>query len=73
MKEYQREVSHIELSEKYEVPFLEIAGPGVYIAQPPYLSELILGNITIRFTKSFNWFQRFMLKWVFGLDIKNIK
>ena len=73
MNEYKKEIHHIETSENYEVPFLEVAGPGVHITQPPYLSELTLGNVVIRFTKSFNWFQRFMLKWVFGLDIKNIK
>ncbi len=37
-----------------------------------YKSELRIGNIYVRFTKKFNWFQRFMLKTVFGLDIYNI-
>lgn len=40
---------------------------------PIYKSKLIIGNITIRFTKKFNWFNRFMLKLIFGLNVKNIK
>lgn len=31
------------------------------------------GNTIIYFTKSFNWFQRFMWKVCFGLEIKNLK
>ena len=53
-----------------EIPLLEMAR--VY-ETPTYRSELILGNITVRFTKKFNWFNRLMLKLVFGLNIKNIK
>ena len=37
-----------------------------------FKSELKIGNIYVRFTKKFNWFQRLMLKWVFGLNIYNI-
>ena len=36
-------------------------------------SEGKIGNITIIFTKSFNWIQRFMWKVCFGLEIKNLK
>lgn len=36
-------------------------------------SEGKIGNITIQFAKSFNWFQRFMWKACFGLEIKNLK
>ena len=36
-------------------------------------SEGKIGNITIQFTKSFNWFQRFMWKVCFGLEIKNLE
>lgn len=38
-----------------------------------YKSQGEIGNITIGFTKRFNWFQRFMWKVCFGLKIKNIK
>ena len=37
-----------------------------------YNSKLVLGNFTIYFTKKFNWFNRIMLKLIFGLDIRNI-
>ena len=53
-----------------EIPLLEVArieGPIIY------KSELIVGNIIVRFTKKFNWFNRLMMKLVFGLNIKNIK
>lgn len=32
-----------------------------------------IGNIEINFTKRFNWFQRFMWKRCFGMEIENIK
>lgn len=31
------------------------------------------GNTIIYFTKTFNWFQRFMWKVCFGLEIENLK
>ena len=31
-----------------------------------------IGNIEINFTKRFNWFQRFMWKKCFGMEIENI-
>lgn len=41
---------------------------------PKPKSELIFGgNIHIYFDKKFNWFNRLMLRLVFGLDIKNVK
>ena len=53
-----------------ELPLLEIANMESPII---YRSELIVGAITVRFTKKFNWFNRLMMKLVFGLDIKDIK
>ena len=64
----------IEIIEK---PFIEIKlydekGKLIPEIKEGYKSELRVGNIYIRFTKKFNWFQRLMLKWVFGLNIYNI-
>lgn len=56
---------------KEEVAFIEIDNN--FIKMPEYKSELIIGNITIRFTKNFNWFNRLMMKWVFGLKINKLK
>jgi hypothetical protein len=60
-----------------EIPFLEIKlydkeGKEIITEDTDFKSELVIGNIYIRFTKKFNWFQRFMLKIVFGLNIYNI-
>lgn len=35
-----------------------------------YRSKIELGNFTIFLTKKFNWFNRLMLRLVFGLKIK---
>ena len=53
-----------------ELPLLEMASVKSPII---YRSELIVGAITVRFTKKFNWFNRLMMKLVFGLNIKNVK
>jgi hypothetical protein len=60
-----------------EIPFLEIKlydeeGNEIITEDVDFKSELIVGNIYIRLTQKFNWFQRFMLKIVFGLNIHNI-
>ena len=70
---YQEQES-LEILEK---PFIEIKlyddnGKIIQEIKEGYKSELRVGNIYIRFTKKFNWFQRLMLKWVFGLNIYNI-
>lgn len=70
---YQEKES-LEILEK---PFVEIKlyddnGKIIQEIKEGYKSELRIGNIYIRFTKKFNWFQRLMLKWVFGLNIYNI-
>ena len=69
-----RENERIEIIEK---PFIDIKlydenGKLIPEIKEGYKSELRVGNIYIRFTKKFNWFQRLMLKWVFGLNIYNI-
>lgn len=37
-----------------------------------YRSKIELGNITIFVTKKFNWFNRLMLRLVFGLKIEGV-
>jgi hypothetical protein len=69
-----QERENLEILEK---PFVEIKlydekGEIIPEIKEGYKSELRVGNVYIRFTKKFNWFQRFMLKWVFGLNIYNI-
>lgn len=36
-------------------------------------SKLVIGNFTVYFAKHFNWFNRLMLKLVFGLNIEVVK
>lgn len=56
-----------ESFEILEKPFIEIKlyddnGKIIQEIKEGYKSELRVGNIYIRFTKKFNWFQRLMLK-----------
>ena len=41
--------------------------------EPTYRSEIKVGNMTIYNEKKFNWFNRFMMKLVFGWEVKNYK
>ena len=66
-----------ERIENIEKPFIEIKlydekGKLIPEIKEGYKSELRVGNNYIRFTKKFNWLQRLMLRWVFGLNIYNI-
>lgn len=58
------------IEEKKETPFIEF---GEIFDTPIYKSEIIVGNLTIRLTKRFNWLNRLMFKVFFGLKITNIK
>lgn len=60
-----------EINNNINIPFVEI-NTNPFIKNPIYKSELVIGNITVRFTKRFNLFHRIMLKLIFGLKIKNI-
>ena len=55
---------------KEEMSFIEI---GRGFETPIYKSEMVVGNITIRFIKRFNWLNRMMFKIFFGLDIRNTR
>ena len=56
-----------------EILFLEIASSGrIFKPDDEFKSELVIGNVIVHFIKSFNWFNRLMLKLVFGLNIHNI-
>ena len=35
-------------------------------------SKIVIGNFTIFLTKKFNWFNRLMMKLVFGLNIEKV-
>lgn len=50
----------------------EIKIEEVKINKIKYKSIGKIGNIEINFTKRFNWFQRFMWKKCFGMEIENI-
>lgn len=53
---------------------MENSGFTISSSLPKYKARGIFGgNTIIYFTKSFNWFQRFMWKVCFGLEIKNLK
>ena len=43
-----------------------------YLKQEKPKSQGVIGNITINFTKTFNWLQRKMWKMFFGLEIENL-
>ena len=64
--------SNIYIKETTEKPFIEVT-ENPFIKTPVYRSELIIGNITVRFTKKFNLFHRIMLRLVFGLNIRKVE
>lgn len=39
---------------------------------PKYKSKLTLGGVDIMLTKKFNWFNRLMLRLIFGLKIEKL-
>lgn len=51
------------------IPFIKISDE---FEEKTYKSSLIIGPITINLTQSFNWFQRLMIKLIFGLKIERI-
>lgn len=40
--------------------------------EPTYRSEIKIGNITCYCEKKFNWLNRFMMKVIFGWEVKNM-
>lgn len=60
-----------EIKNNINIPFCEV-NTNPFLENPIYKSELVIGNITVRFTKRFNLFHRIMLKLIFGLKIKKI-
>lgn len=64
--------SNIYIKETTEIPFVEFT-ENPFVTPPVYRSELVIGNITVRFTKKFNLFHRIMLRLVFGLNIKKVE
>lgn len=53
---------------------MENSGFTISSSLPKYKARGIFGgNTIIYFIKTFNWFQRFMWKACFGLEIKNLK
>lgn len=44
-----------------------------FFQEPSYRSEIKIGNITCYNEKKFNWLNRFMMKIIFGWEVKNYK
>lgn len=44
-----------------------------YYQEPIYRSEIKVGNMTCYNEKKFNWFNRFMMKVIFGWEVRNLK
>ena len=42
------------------------------LKNPKYQSKIVLGNFTIFLEKKFNWFNRLMIKLVFGINIEKV-
>jgi hypothetical protein len=41
--------------------------------EPTYRSEIKIGNLTVYNEKRFNWFNRLMMKTIFGWEVTNYK
>jgi hypothetical protein len=57
------------IMKKNNIPFIEISDK---FEEKTYKSSLIIGHITINLTQSFNWFQRLIIKLIFGFKIERI-
>lgn len=44
-----------------------------YYQEPTFRSEVKIGNMTFYTEKNFNWFNRFMMKVIFGWEVRNLK
>ena len=51
---------------------ISINAENITIKSPEYKSKLNFGGVVIFFTKKFNWFNRLMLRLVFGLKIEKV-
>lgn len=51
---------------------ISINSETITIESPEYKSKLNFGGVYIFFTKKFNWFNRLMLRLVFGLKIEKV-
>ena len=51
---------------------ISINSETITIKSPEYKSKLNFGGVDIFFTKKFNWFNRLMLRLVFGLKIEKV-
>ena len=51
---------------------ISINAENITIKSPEYKSKLNFGGVYIFFTKKFNWFNRLMLRLVFGLKIEKV-
>ena len=46
---------------------------GMLYKEPTYRSELKIGNLTVYNEKRFNWFNRLMMKIIFGWEVTTYK
>lgn len=51
---------------------ISINAETITIKSPEYKSKLNFGGVDIFFAKKFNWFNRLMLRLVFGLKIEKV-
>ena len=51
---------------------ISINAETITIKSPEYKSKLNFGGVDIFLTKKFNWFNRLMLRLVFGLKIQKV-
>lgn len=49
-----------------------ITGVNVW-EEPEYKAKLQIGNLQFMSVKKINWFKRFMLRIVFGIEVENLK
>lgn len=65
-------MKHLELKNKNCIFKDTFYGHSIDIPKPPITTIYIGGNpgIEVGVDKKFNWFQKKMIKWCFGFDIK---
>lgn len=78
-KDFKTNTVHIEdcISDQKYLHVKMAEDPGVSMYQPPdYKTEITIGEencmVVYYLTKHFNWFQKKMMKFCFGWDVKDV-
>lgn len=66
-------IDEMEIKE-FCIEALETLGLHCDVIAPPIIKSIMkCGDVHVHNTRRFNWFQRLMWKWCFGVEIENVE